>query len=228
MTWEKITTIISKDPWYRNKVHSILKYNGSKMGYDNVKYVDDLYQDIFIILWNNKEDLINSYNNNKLRQYYNGILYNQVISKSSPFYLKYRKKSILNGEINDNFDIEDEGSDIYKGDFDIKKWCIDKKLFDWYESEIFNLYFRTGSSFIIDDISERVSYNRIAKELNSTYNKVYRRVSIIKFKIFWSIINDRNISGDVKLGDNEVGMTFMINYIEKFKKKNRNYDKWIK
>lgn len=225
---EGITTLIYGDPWYRGRVKKMLEKNGRKVGYNNTVYVDDLYHELILIILENKDSVIDSYSKNKLRGYWNTLLFNQVESKTSPFYLKYRRRAIMNVEIPFDMDIEESDSEIYKPNFDIKKYCDDHKLLDWYESEIFNLYFRINSSFMVDDISEKVSYKRIAKELNSTYDRVFRRLSIIKFKIFWSIINNEDIKNEIKFGDEKGGLIYMMDFIDKFKKRNDNYDKWIK
>lgn len=228
---DKIITAIWNDPWYKNKLKKMLGWNGRNSLYDNSQYFDDVFQDIIVILYNQEESVIDSWNGGKMKQYYNKILYNQILSKTSPFYVKYRKKAILNSDIDVNsgekgfIEFDDV---IYQNDFDIKDYFVRNKTFDWYENEIFTMYYKIGSNILFQDRDEKVSYLKIANKLGLTYDKISRRMDIIRYKMFMTIINDVNLVNDIKFGDEEGGLIYMNNFIEKFKKRNKNYDKYYK
>jgi len=105
----------------------------------DVRYRDDLKQELFLILTEmDEEKLIKMYDDNYIIGWIFRTLKNQYHSKSSPFYTKYKKNMIF---IDTDFDIKEV--DNLLEDFELVEE-IDKILdtrIRWFESHLFRSYY---------------------------------------------------------------------------------------
>lgn len=81
--------------------------------HSNNDILNDLAQDIYIDLLNKEDELIiELYNNNQIKFFITRMVMNNWFSQNSPFYMKYRKFSIMT----DQYDTDDQ--DTVEGDND--------------------------------------------------------------------------------------------------------------
>ena len=93
----KIIDEISKD-----KVVEEVVYNIGSKGDEDLK---DLIQDIYINLLEKEDNLIeNLYNTNQLKFYIIRMVVNNIHSKNSPYYTKYKKDKINKVKIEELYD----------------------------------------------------------------------------------------------------------------------------
>lgn len=71
----------------------------------NNPYIEDLCQDIYILLYEKDEDLLNKlYDNNEFEYYITKIIKNNLYSNNSQFFYKYQKFRKITDEIEETFD----------------------------------------------------------------------------------------------------------------------------
>ena len=93
----KIIDEISKD-----KLVEEIVYNIGDRGDEDLK---DLIQDIYINLLEKEDDLIKTlYNTNQLKFYIIRMVVNNIHSKNSPYYTKYKKDKIYKVKIEELYD----------------------------------------------------------------------------------------------------------------------------
>lgn len=93
----KIIDEISKD-----KLVEEIVYNIGDRGDEDLK---DLIQDIYINLLEKEDDLIETlYNTNQLKFYIIRMVVNNIHSKNSPYYTKYKKDKIYKVKIEELYD----------------------------------------------------------------------------------------------------------------------------
>jgi hypothetical protein len=117
-----------------------------------------------------------------------------IRSEYSPFYKQYRKSEIkheISTEENIIDLIGDEYEDVtYKQEFDIYDYVISNKILTWYESELFNVYYRFYPSFIEEDITVKISQQKLADKLGKTKATIFQQLNKIKYKIFKFMVED--------------------------------------
>ena len=157
-----------------------------------IKHPEDLKQEMFCILLEKDESLIiNAYNNNTLKYYFIRILINQTRSKTSPFYRKYRKErlekiedctsdNIANWSYDPLWKLKNYPSQESSHQFDILKYVNEHKILNWYENEIFIIYYKLDSNEISDD---KVTLRSMEKEYGITFNSIKNTLDRIIKKI---------------------------------------------
>lgn len=199
---------------YRNKLYDqVIK----KVCQQNTHFCDDLKQDVFIMLYEKKDDLIiDLYNDNKLIAYFTRIVQLQYMSNNSKFHYVYRKpnENIIS-DYNGLDNIEDEITIVEQ--FDLNQYVIDHKLLTWFEYEVFNLYYRIHPSFLAEDISEKLSLDKMVELLGIKRLAIFKILAKIKLKIYQAIINDITLSNDIPFEN----LTFMQEWIDKHTKKKK-------
>ena len=190
MTKNNIITEIFNSEEYDKVINNLFK------GDDYLK--QDLKQELFLILLEKDEELIkNLYETNGLKFYFTRIVLNQVKSQTSPFYTKYRQSELkyeiaMEGAEDRIADFEDEES-LHKY-FDILDFIVDNKILTWWETEVFIAYYKIKPNFLLDNISDNVSYAVLAKKLNLSRSNVAQEVNKIKKKVFTKL-SESNIAG---------------------------------
>lgn len=86
----------------KNKIVEEIVYNIGDKGDEDIK---DLAQDIYINLLEKEDSLIETlYNTNQLKFYIIRMVVNNIHSKNSPFYAKYKKDKINKVNIEELYD----------------------------------------------------------------------------------------------------------------------------
>ena len=86
----------------KNKVVEEIVYNIGSKGDEDLK---DLVQDIYINLLEKEDNLIETlYNTNQLKFYIIRMVVNNIHSKNSPYYTKYKKDKINKVKIEELYD----------------------------------------------------------------------------------------------------------------------------
>ena len=86
----------------KNKIVEEIVYNIGSKGDEDLK---DLIQDIYINLLEKEDSLIeNLYNTNQLKYFIIRMVVNNIHSKNSPYYTKYKKNKINKVKIEELYD----------------------------------------------------------------------------------------------------------------------------
>ena len=86
----------------KNKIVEEIVYNIGNKGDEDLK---DLIQDIYINLLEKEDDLIETlYNTNQLKFFIIRMVVNNIHSKNSPYYTKYKKDKINKVKIEELYD----------------------------------------------------------------------------------------------------------------------------
>ena len=143
------------------------------------QFFDDLKQDIFIILMEKDEDLIQALHfSDRLKFYAVRIILNQVFSTSSPFYKNYI--NTIQGSEND-IDISClEFTDEDYKEFDVLKYCTENSILTWYEENILSIYYKLGLYKHNDD---KVTLRGIEEEYGIDHISIYLTLESAKEKI---------------------------------------------
>lgn len=217
MTKADILNTIYQDEEYDKAIMNICR--------EKTHFFEDVKQEIFIMLLEKPEDLIvELYESGKLKFYFVRIVMNQIRSDQSLFYRKYRqteaKYESSNDFVNDTITSEPFKEDEFEDSFDILAYILDKKILNYGQFEIFNLYFRINPSFLEPDISVTQSYATIAKMLQVSRYTISDDINLIKYKIFRCIQKDGELLPHIDI--NKVN-----NFITSFEKTNHNRMKTI-
>lgn len=197
---------------YRSKEYDNIIKNLCK---NNKEAQDDLKQEVFIMLFEKKDDLIiDLYDSNKLIAYFNRVAQLQYKSVNSKFHYMYRKPN--ENIMTDYNGLENIEEEIMQpiNEFDLNQYVIKNKLLTWYEYETFNLYYRIQPSFLSEDIAEKLTLDKMVDLLGIKRLAIFKILAKIKLKIFQSIINDTSISNDIPFNN----LVFMQEWIDKHTK----------
>lgn len=75
-----------------NLINTCISYQVTK--YNQYRFIDDIKQDIYLIILNYDNEKLNKIVDDKrMNAFITGILVNQLYSRTSPFYRRYRKFS---------------------------------------------------------------------------------------------------------------------------------------
>lgn len=198
---------ISRDPFYKEVLNNIVHYHPNK---------EDLLQDVYIILLEKDEELIQDlYYNNKLVSYYSRIIKLNFKSSTSRFHYKYRKNQQTEGLEFDEEIYEDDIND-FTFEFDIYEYS--KQILDWYEDLIFNLYYRFKPiPPFSDDIEDKITYEKIAEILETNMFSVYTKMMVIKNKLYKFILNDKEVADNIP-EENKIELQKFIEKTNKYLK----------
>jgi hypothetical protein len=113
------------------------------------QFVDDLWMECILIMLEYDNAKLNEiYDKKQLRFYFVRIVSNQINSKTSPFYKKYKKENFkyidANAEVSDENLLEMDEIEFDDEDLWIKYAKISGELY-WYDRELFELYVKLGS-----------------------------------------------------------------------------------
>jgi len=199
----EIITAIYNDKYYDQMIKNVA-------GKKHRKLCDDMKQELMIFLMNKPFELIKELyeDGTRIKNYCYRICYLMINSETSPFYCKYRKfENEFEKEIDYEFEIVDE---IKEERFDIYEYVTTHKLLDWYEIELFNLYYRFHPSFLEPDLSVKMSYDKIAKLLNIKDRlSINTQMNRIKYKIFKKLLTESEFKDSV----------FLIEFVAKYESK---------
>lgn len=188
-------------------------------------FIEDLKQELILDFMKKDESLLQElYNTNKLINYFARAAKLQVASSTSPFYYKYRKSIYTENEItysnsNDYFYEDGEiNTDEYLYElFDIYKYCKDNNILKFNELLIFNYYYKFDETIITEELPKKMSYQKVADLLNTSNLNIYKKINIIKYKIFKHILLNNNF----KLS--ETNKIYLTEYVNKHEEKiNKN------
>lgn len=189
-----------------SKIYDDQEYNLmlSKVANNKQNLLKDLKQEVFLTLLTKDESLIvDMYNKKQLIYYVTKIARIMITSEFSPFYKKYRKSEIKHesaSEENYIENVEENYQDnCYKFDFDIYDYIIQNRLLGWYDSELFNVYYRCYPSFLEEDITEKISQQKLADKLGKTKATIFQRLNKIKYQIFKHMLNDEQFENKTPL-----------------------------
>lgn len=176
----------------------------SKVSNQKANLLEDLKQEVFLALLTKDEKLIiDLYEKKQLIYYVTKIARIMITSEFSPFYKKYRKSEIkheIASEDNHIENIEENYQDnCYKYDFDVYEYVKTNKLLGWYDSELFNVYYRFYPSFLEEDITVKVSQQKLADKLGKTKATIFQRLNKIKYQIFKFMLNDERFENKAPL-----------------------------
>jgi RNA polymerase sigma factor (sigma-70 family) len=196
---ELVSTIYS-DPLYLKTLYNIV-------GKSNYNLIDDFWQDLMLYFLNYKdpEKFVKIYNDNHFKYYIVKIMLNQMNSKSSPFYKKYKLLNfdffdfdleMLNNTLdNDNiniyynntnnnysiFEMQESETELFLDEIimiEFDEWILTQK---WHERELFNMYF-----------FKKMSYRKISKETSIPLTSVYLTITT-SLEDFKKHLKEKNI-----------------------------------
>lgn len=108
MTKNEIIEQVAKSRLVENTIESMTH---QEMDYD----LCDLSQMIYEALLNQPEDrVVDLWNNNEMPYFIIGIVRNQAFSNTSKFYYTIKKFRAMTDDIDDCFDIDDDGGEQYR------------------------------------------------------------------------------------------------------------------
>jgi DNA-directed RNA polymerase specialized sigma24 family protein len=133
----------------------------------------DLYQDLFLIVADYPPSkILNIFNAGQMQYWLSGVIINQTHSSTSPFFKNYKKALPI-----DEWAAEVEWGDIEK---DIQLSEIEKALskLDWYDREVFKMYFYERKSYRAIQKETKIHYTAIGKTVRQTIENIKRDLAI--------------------------------------------------
>tara|TARA_R110000803_G_scaffold67477_2_gene129206 strand:- start:219 stop:821 length:603 start_codon:yes stop_codon:yes gene_type:complete len=172
----KLTTILVRDEVkIKNLIAGIISEK------DNV---NDLYQDMYIILANKKQSIIDKVVSDKAEYpFIIQIIRNQIWSDTSPYFNKYKKFISKTDSVDTitelSYDITNQTNDLLELDTDYKKiyqeiqdWLSktsDKKKNGWYHKRLFEMYYFEGKSYRKIQSETNIPLTSIFNSVKATY-----------------------------------------------------------
>jgi hypothetical protein len=110
----------------------------------NDSFAGDLLNDVLLQLYEKQDIKLRSYDDNSIKYYIIGIMKINWFSKTSPFFYKVKRESLLYNELSVNLEIHDSDSDFNKHEFlQIMEECWAD--LDWFRKVVFERYMLLGS-----------------------------------------------------------------------------------
>lgn len=159
---------------YITKNYYVLKSIAQKITKDQ-DLAHDLLHECIIQLYDRKEIILKSYDDNSIKYYITAIMRTNFYSKTSPFYYRIRKERILYVDISECFNMEAEQEDFEKTNiFDILE--ISYTELDWFQKSLMDLYLMMGS---MKKVSQNTSIplTSISRYINDTKESLKKDIN---------------------------------------------------
>lgn len=180
-----------------NLIYTGREYNDilKKLCSSKPHFIDDLKQDLIIEFMNKDEELLQHLlEENKLLNYWSRSIKLNISSVTSRFYYKYRKTIIEENELNYYHCVEEEEEEFDIIDkFDVYNYVLRNNILDFSDMFIFNAYYKLRIDKINGDLKKSISMASIANMLNVNNQIIVKRIDIIKYKLFFYILNDKSV-----------------------------------